>query len=100
MVGDLAFVPTRYGSESMDKVYGSSLLPVIGNDDTLNFRLFPYAHMDSNPQELYRHIRPLVLIYRKSEWCEGVPINPAALPLHQGHDTLCPEDAQGLAEDQ
>ena len=49
MVGDLAFMPTRYGSKSMDKVYGSSLLPVIGNDNTLNFRLFSFAHMDSNP---------------------------------------------------
>ena len=63
MVGDLAFMPTRYGSKSMDKVYGSSLLPVIGNDDTLNFRLFPFAHMNSNPQELDRHIRTLLLIY-------------------------------------
>ena len=76
MVGDLAFMPRKYGSESVDKIYGSSLLPVTGNDDTLNSRLFPFAHMDCNPQELDRHIRPLVLIYRKSEWCEGVPIDP------------------------
>ena len=55
---------------------------------------------NGNPQELDKHIRTLVLIYRKSECCEGVPIDPADLPLHQGHDTLGPEDAQGLAEDQ
>ena len=28
-----------------------------------------------------------------------VPINLAALPLHQGHGTLAPADAQGLTED-
>ena len=29
-----------------------------------------------------------------------VPINLAAKPLHQGHGTLAPADAQGLTEDQ
>ena len=53
-----------------------------------------------NLQELDMHICALVLIYRKSEWCEDVPIDPADLPFHQGHDTLGPEDVQGLAEDQ
>ena len=40
---------TRYGSESMEKVYGSSLLPVVGKNNSLNFRLFSFAHMSSNP---------------------------------------------------
>ena len=49
MVGELAFMATRYGTEAMNQVYGSSLLPVVGNDNSHNFRLFTYAHMSSNP---------------------------------------------------
>ena len=52
-----------------------------------------------NPQELDRHVRTLVLVYRQSEWCEGVPIDPDDLPLHQDHDTLVPEDVEGVPED-
>ena len=49
MVGELAFMATRYGSEAMNQVYGSSLLPLVGNHNALNFRLFTYAHLSSNP---------------------------------------------------
>ena len=52
-----------------------------------------------NPQELDRHIHTLVLVYRQSEWCEGVPIDPADLPLHQDHNTLVPGDVEGVPED-
>ena len=33
-----------------------------------------------NPQELDRHVRTLVLVYRQSEWCEGVPLHQGQTP--------------------
>ena len=50
-------------------------------------------------QELDRHVHTLVLVYRQSEWCEGIPIDPADLPLHQDHDILVSEDVEGAPED-
>ena len=48
-VGELAFISSRYGTEAMNKMYGSTLLPVVGNLNALNLRLFTFAHVDRNP---------------------------------------------------
>ena len=50
-------------------------------------------------QEIDRHIRTLVLVFRQSEWSGGIPVDPNDLPLHQEHDILVPETAEGAPED-
>ena len=42
-------------------------------------------------------VRPSV--FRQSEWSGGVPVDPNDLPLHQEHDILVPEAAEGAPED-
>ena len=48
-VGELAFISSRYRTEAMNKIHGSILLPVVGNRNALNLRLFTFAHVDGNP---------------------------------------------------
>ena len=50
-------------------------------------------------QELDRHIRTLVLVFRQSEWSEWIPVDPDDLPLHQEHDIFVPEAAEGAPAD-
>ena len=50
-------------------------------------------------QELDRHVRTLVLVYRHSEWHQGIPLNPADLPLYQDNNIPVPEDVEETSED-
>ena len=49
-------------------------------------------------QELDRHIRTLVLVFRHSEWSGGIPVDPNDLPLLQEHDTPTPENAEEVPD--
>ena len=55
-IGEIQFVATRYGSRAMETVFGAQLIPILGKDHCLNFRLFQFSHQDRNMLHNYADV--------------------------------------------